>query len=57
MITAILVISLFNLGLQLVAVYRRHQTLKEQRKMASDNTSQTPYPLEDHLGQRTGGER
>jgi hypothetical protein len=31
MITAVLVVSVFNLVLQLIGVYQRHQTLKEHR--------------------------
>ena len=57
MITLILLLSVANLGLNIYACHQRAQALKEQRKMASDNTSQTPYPLEDRLEKRTGGER
>jgi hypothetical protein len=32
MITAVLVISILNLALQLVAVWQRHVSIREQRK-------------------------
>ena len=57
MITLILLLSVANLLLNVYACVQRERAIREQRKMvASDNTSQTPYPLEDRLGARTGAE-
>ena len=56
MITLILLLSVANLLLNVYACVQRERAIREQRKLASDNTSHTPHPLEDRLGARTGAE-